>query len=333
YPKVKDEKPGDITNGEKAGSVLAGTEELPYEIRSIEDLLAIYNSSLDINGGAAFVTLMVNLDFNNKDSYSDSSRIDYGDINGDKKVTSLKDELTNRSGSGFNPVFSSNVSGSGPAAIYFDGNAKTINNLYINRPSMDNVGLFSLMMGQINGLNLLNINIKGRDNVGGIIGQGGFFMINNCKVTGNITGETQVGLVAGYTDLVEIRQVIASGNVKSTLEVSTNDRPVSSGVIAGTAIRNGSVKQTGIFLGGSIKSSDNWCVSLVGKGLMTGYVNEDSLINNQHSFCYNANAISAAELRTDVPYKELGFNFTETDPLKEKYIWYMENGKAKLKKN
>lgn len=77
------------------------------------------------------------------------------------------------SGSGFNPIGSAST----PFTGVFTGNGGVatyaINNLTINRPTQDDVGLFSVAGGSANitSTNLVNTVIIGRSNVGGIAGQ------------------------------------------------------------------------------------------------------------------------------------------------------------------
>ena len=90
---VNDENAGDITKGGKCD----GSEEKPYEISCIEDLVAFSNIvngiGIKLNNGQAvtiakndtfqnkYVILTRNLNFKSKYSYEDSTRTDFGDIN------------------------------------------------------------------------------------------------------------------------------------------------------------------------------------------------------------------------------------------------------------
>ena len=101
-----------------------------------------------------------------------------------------------------------------------------INNLFINRPATDYVGMFGVTNGEISGIHLENANINGRFIVGGIAGLtslssrisdssvsgrvegsdawvGGlvgahYGSINDSHAQGNVIGDTSVGGVAGY---------------------------------------------------------------------------------------------------------------------------------------
>ncbi len=82
----------DAKAGELAGK---GTEEDPYLIESIEDLVTFSNN---VNEGNSYeekvVKLGINLDFNSTLSYVDYTRTDYGDINKANGTEELKTELT-----------------------------------------------------------------------------------------------------------------------------------------------------------------------------------------------------------------------------------------------
>ena len=83
----------------------SGTEKSPYQINHIEDLVRLSNS---VNNGDSYsgkyFELTQNLDFKEKDSYENSERTDFGDINGVSQTETLINELTNTEGSGFKPI-------------------------------------------------------------------------------------------------------------------------------------------------------------------------------------------------------------------------------------
>lgn len=131
---IKDNYSGDITK-DINGKTLSGTEESPYEIWCIEDIIEWSKNYSKY--ASAHIKLARNLNFKSTTSYSDSSSISYGDINGDGNVKPLIEEM--QSGSGFNPI--DTFSGT------FDGNNCRLSNMYINS-SEDNsnpVGYFSTL--------------------------------------------------------------------------------------------------------------------------------------------------------------------------------------------
>ena len=83
----------------------------------------------------------------------------------------------------------------------FDGNNKIISNLYINT-FKDNIGFFGKPTGTVKNLGLVKVNIFGKKNVGGVVGNienyGTNSTIINCYVTGSIAGESNVGGIVGF---------------------------------------------------------------------------------------------------------------------------------------
>ena len=103
----------------------------------------------------------------------------------------------------------------------FDGKKHTINGLWINLSSIDNVGLFARTKGNTKISNLFvkidNKGITGKDGVGGICGilEGS---IKNCMVTGDINGICYVGGICGSSGSY-ISQCASSGNITANKNV------------------------------------------------------------------------------------------------------------------
>ena len=207
--RVEDETPWEL-----AGS---GTEEDPYLIESIEDLVAFSNS---VNNGnnysSKYVKLTTDLDFNLPFSYDNpktkvsekTNRIIEEDSNG----TELKTFLT--SGTGFNPIGNENTSFTGN----FDGNGKEIKNIYINRPEENSVGLFGkILYGNIEKLSVTG-KIIGNENTGGIVGRistnDDFTQrIQYCKSSCEVVGVGYVGGIAGNIQRTKVVGCYNMGNV------------------------------------------------------------------------------------------------------------------------
>ena len=180
YEIIEDKYPGDITVG-KDGETLYGSEEKPYEIWCIEDLMEwSKNYSQYMN---AYIKLCTNLNFKSELSYANSETKDYGDVNQDGNTDSLIKELQSREG--FKPIqqFSGN----------FDGDENIISNLYISK--QDNAGLIL----SLNNANFKNITIKGeiysQSNNAGIISQGGNSQIENIISDVKIYGGVTAGII------------------------------------------------------------------------------------------------------------------------------------------
>ncbi|MCA9497262.1 MAG: hypothetical protein KC589_10045 [Nanoarchaeota archaeon] len=94
-----------------------------------------------------------------------------------------------------------------------NGNGFEIQNLFINRSSTDNIGLFGYSIyGDILNLGLTNVNIIGHDNVGSLIGYSRFSTINNTySILGNVSGRWDVGGLFGETYRANISYSYTSG--------------------------------------------------------------------------------------------------------------------------
>ena len=108
---------------------------------------------------------------------------------------------------------------------YFDGDNKTISNLYINNADLDeaypNTGLFGVVDGyvRIENLNLENISVNGYFKTGGIAGKvENGVTISNCRTSGYVTGANRVGGIVGANEVVGIIE-----NSYSTCDVNGFD--------------------------------------------------------------------------------------------------------------
>ena len=230
---IEDKNPGDITVG-KDGETLDGTEEKPYEIWCIEDLVVFSNmvngtgirlengNPVEITTGNSFsgkyIELKANLNFKSKLSYQDSERTDFGDINGvENDGNTLINEMI--TGSGFQPI--------GRFSGIFDGNDYQICNLYENRDNT-NLGLF----GTIKDATIKNITVEGRiqsENQNNSIGVGGIVgsilgsndaTLFNCNSNVNIEAKTYgVGGIVGRTfGNIEITNCSNLGKITNSSE-------------------------------------------------------------------------------------------------------------------
>jgi hypothetical protein len=140
-------------------------------------------------------------------------------------------------GDNFNPI-------GGTFTGNFYGNTNSIKDLIINKPTSNNVGLFSISSGNISDINLINISIIGQgspgqgvgslvgrlDNsgkiigcsasgiisgvntIGGLVGYGNSGWIYNSYSNVNITGSTNLGGLVGYS-WITIQGCYSTGNI------------------------------------------------------------------------------------------------------------------------
>ena len=119
-----------------------------------------------------------------------------------------------QSDEGFEPIGNE----TNPFEGNFNGTGKIISNLFINRPSLDYVGLFGYCeQASIYDVGLENVNITGDDNVGGLVGSLNYSTIDNFYAVGNVNGKDHVGGLVGYvTNNSNIANSNATGNVTAT---------------------------------------------------------------------------------------------------------------------
>lgn len=202
--KVTDEYPGDITKS-STGATLAGTIDEPYQINCIEDLCAFSNA---VNSGESYfekyIELTIDLDFLSSFSYINGSIAVAGQIESKSSIEELMEELAENVG--FVSI--------GNTTNYFQGsffgNGHSIGHLFINS-SNDYIGFFGYInsySSRIEHLNLEDVQIKGNNYVGGIIGQAsGYVPVTDCSVSGYITGNDQVGGIAGRLDALNTNNI------------------------------------------------------------------------------------------------------------------------------
>ena len=147
--------------------------------------------------------LMKDLDFQDAASYRD------GNVNEDWT-------MSNRGG--WQPIGDHEDSTkSNPFTAIFEGHGHTISNLMINRSNTDYVGLFGYIKGgTINNVGLSNIDIKGGNRVGGLVGRISYSNITNSHATGDVEGNIHTGGLVGIKDHSTIMNSYAAGNTTGT---------------------------------------------------------------------------------------------------------------------
>jgi trimeric autotransporter adhesin len=121
--------------------------------------------------------------------------------------------------SGFVPI-------GGPATApfsgTFDGLGHTIDDLTINLPSQNNVGLFGDIRnsGIVRNVGLTNVSVTANDYVGGLVGYNGYGTISNSYATGSVTGTNIVGGLVAENWHGSITNSYATGTVSAASQVA-----------------------------------------------------------------------------------------------------------------
>lgn len=139
---------------------------------------------------------------------------------------------------GFDPIGNSDI----PFSGNFDGNNKSIYNLYIERSDEDYVGLFGYVSGSalIKNLNLVNFDIRGNEDVGALVGyMNEDVLLDDISVTGVVNGYYGVGGIAGFS-----KGTIS--NSSSNIEVNAQSRYAGGivGILSGAEEKHGIVSNS-----------------------------------------------------------------------------------------
>ncbi|MEI7689293.1 MAG: GLUG motif-containing protein, partial [Candidatus Nomurabacteria bacterium] len=177
------------------------------------------------------------------------------------------------SGAGFMPIgytydnststpYGSNFTGT------FNGNGHTISNLYINLPTYYDVGLFGETSGAtIENVGLMNVNIIGLGDVGGLIGyDNSSSSVTNSYTTGNIKGsDWEIGGLIGWNNGGSIYGSYSEANVDGGTSGDIG------GLVGGISGSTGSTENS--YATGSVSGGN-------GVGGFTGYVSSNIIINS-----------------------------------------------------
>ncbi|MXX98848.1 MAG: cadherin-like beta sandwich domain-containing protein [Gammaproteobacteria bacterium] len=103
----------------------------------------------------------------------------------------------------------------------FEGNGFTISNLTINLPNSLNIGLFGYAgnSAEFSNIRLLNVDVRGRDDVGGLVGYSSASKIDNIFVTGTVRGGLRVGGLIGSSLNGKITNSFVNATVRGTTRV------------------------------------------------------------------------------------------------------------------
>lgn len=167
------------TGGTPSGS---GTEGDPFLIADYEDLKVVGTDSLTYSLNSVY-RLTADID-------ASPSTTEHGD-------------------SGFVPIGTYSL----PFRGTFHGAGYVINNIMINRPNTDYIGLFgSIDAGKIDSLGLYDISVTGKNMVGGLAGRVNG-TVSKSYVTGSISGDIGVGGLAGGNQYGILNGCYASSSV------------------------------------------------------------------------------------------------------------------------
>ncbi|RKP51451.1 hypothetical protein D7Z26_16810 [Cohnella endophytica] len=165
------------------------------------------------------------------------------------------------------------IGGSGqPFQGNMDGNGHKITGLTINRPDDYYVGLFGFIgfNASVKNMKLENVNVTGKEEVGGLVGLNVGGEISNSSATGSVTGnDSSVGGLVGYNYYGEISDSYATGSVTGNESsvgglVGYNYGEISNSYAAGSVAGNESS------VGGLVGDNDGEISNSYAAGSVTG---------------------------------------------------------------
>ena len=175
-------------------------------------------------------------------------------------------------GAGFVPIGNNSEYYNG----IFDGQGFTITGLHINRNETDYVGLFGYvdLAGEIRNVNLVDVNITGFEDVGGLVGSSSG-TITNSSSTGTVTGSSTVGGLVG-SNSGTITNTYSTGNVTGSSDyvggfVGTSYGTITNSSSTGTVTGSSSV-------GGLVGDSSGTITNSSSTGTVTGSNNVGGLV-------------------------------------------------------
>ncbi len=246
------------------------------EIETLEDLFAIRYQPDGSGYRASAVASKITTGCPNDrcNGYELTRSLDFMDDNS-YRIPSFKARytVTTTTDLGWEPIGSPSFL---PFQATFNGNGYTISNLMINRPNIDNVGLFGYTRNsQITNLGLLDVDIRGQSRVGSLVGWNDGGTITSSYAMGTVLGTGfSVGGLVGWNDGGTIASSYAMGSVSGASNrvgglVGNNDE----GTITNSHAM-GTVSGTGSNIGGLVGWNDDGTV-------MSSYATGDVTGNSQ----------------------------------------------------
>jgi len=264
-----------------------GTQATPYIIEDVADLAKLaetVNSGTDYQGEYFKLTADIDL----------SGFVANGETVGDDL--------------GWQPIGNNN----NPFKGSFDGNGHTIQNLTINRPDTDFVGLFGYIGdgGAVENLGISGGDIKGNNYVGGVVGLS-IVTITNCYNTGTVSGASYVGGVVGY-NYITVENCYNTGAVSGTSDRVGGVVGYNTGTVGGCC-NTGVVSGTGNYVGGVVGYDSFGTITYCyNTGAVTGASSVGGVAGGNYqstvTSCYNTGAVNGANNVGGV----LGWNFGST---------------------
>jgi len=160
-----------------------------------------------------------------------------------------------------------------PFTGHYNGNHKTISNIYINRNSADNVGFFGKTDNAlIKNLRIENVNVTADFKVGALIGYNDNSIVDSCSSSGIVNGNSDIGGLIGDNSLSTLTYSYSNCNSYGNYEVG--------GLIGD----NYESTVSRCFSTGNPIAEDNDVGGLVGVNTSSGTITECYATGNVHAY-------------------------------------------------
>ncbi|MFA7083279.1 MAG: GLUG motif-containing protein, partial [Arcobacteraceae bacterium] len=246
------------TDGSEVSGYATGTIDLPFLKGTTKFQNTLFESGFGTTNDAYTIT-----------NWTQLQNINYGWNTKNKNYTLLNNISSATAGyigtgEGWNPigVFSGN----------FDGLGHSISDLYTNR-SANNQGLFGQTEdASIVNVNLTNVDIKGQNKVGGLVGNATITHIENVSTSGKVVGNNEVGGLVGY--IINAKDTILKSHSSAQVTGANDVGGLVGNLNYDSAIRQsyatGEVTGDGSNIGGLVGNSN---YSTIENSYATGTVN------------------------------------------------------------
>jgi len=203
----------------------------------------------------------------------------------------------------------------------YDGGGHTITGLYISQSSGSQVGMFASTNNgaTIENIGLIDVNITGSSDVGGLAGDIYYSTVSNCFCTGSVTGKYHVGGLAGrLADNSGNRSTMSSSYSTATVNASSgewvgglvgydNISPISECYSTGN-VDGGGAYWVGGFVGQNVSATLSNCystgnVNASGAVYVGGFIGENDY--NAVTNCYSTGTVSGSSFVGGL----IGFNY------------------------
>jgi hypothetical protein len=190
---------------------------------------------------------------------------------------------TANEGKGWEPIGTTAVNDK--FAGSFDGQGYEICDMFIDRPDESDVGLFGVVdeVGVIENVGVVNGNVTGQDDVGGLVGKNEG-TVSNSYATGSVTGDDFVGGLAGQNSAT-MSNSYSTGNVTGNTHVGglmgRNEGTASNSSSTGSVTGDD-------YVGGLVGKNDGTVSDSYSTGNVTGNTHVGGLVGQNNDIVSNS---------------------------------------------